>query len=66
MKPWARGMYLITGLAVALVAVSSIVQAVRQGSWGPIIEVGWLPAVLVASWPGTYRRCLPGRRRPVR
>jgi hypothetical protein len=51
----------ITGLAVAFVAVSSVVQAIRQGSWGPIAEVSWLPAVIVASWPGTYRRCLPRR-----
>jgi hypothetical protein len=48
---------------VAIVAVSAIVQAIRQGSWGPIGEVGWLPAVIVAAWPGTYRRCLPRRNR---
>ena len=60
MKRW---LYLIAGLAVAFVAVSSIVQAVRQGSWGPVISVGWLPAVVVAAWPGTYRRCLPRRNR---
>jgi hypothetical protein len=58
MKPWTRWMYVITGIAVAVVAVSSIVQAVRQGSWGPIISVGWLPAVVVATWwPGTRGRC---------
>jgi hypothetical protein len=46
-----------------LVAVSSVVQAIKQGSWGPIIEVGWLPAVVVATWwPGTRRRCLPRRQ----
>jgi hypothetical protein len=55
---WGR---VIMGLAVAFVAVSSVVQAIRQGSWGPIAEVSWLPAVIVASWPGTYRRCLPRR-----
>jgi len=58
MKRW---LYLIAGLAVAFVAVSSVVQAVRQGSWGPVISVGWLPAVVVAAWPGAYRRCLPRR-----
>jgi hypothetical protein len=58
MKRW---LYLIAGLAVAFVAVSSVVQAVLQGSWGPIISVGWIPAVVVATWPGTYRRCLPRR-----
>lgn len=56
-----RWLYLIAGLAVAFIAVSSVVQAVRQGSWGPVISVGWLPAVVVAAWPGTYRRCLPRR-----
>jgi hypothetical protein len=62
-KPWARWMYVITGIAVTVVAVSSIVQAIRQGSWSPIIEIGWLPAVVVATWwPGTRRRCLPQRR----
>jgi roadblock/LC7 domain-containing protein len=65
MRPWIRWVYLIAGIAVALVAVSSIVQAVRQGSWTPIVSVAWLPAVVVAARPGTYRRCLPGRRRPA-
>ena len=65
MRPWKRGLYLVAGLAVAFVAVSSIVQAVRQGSWGPVISVGWLPAVVVAIWPGSYRRCLPRRRNPA-
>jgi roadblock/LC7 domain-containing protein len=65
MRAWIRGVYVIAGIAVALVAVSSIVQAVRQGSWTPIVSVAWLPAVVVAARPGTYRRCLPGRRRPV-
>jgi hypothetical protein len=62
MKPWARWLYLIAGLAVAFVAVSSVVQAVRQGSWAPIISVGWIQAVIVAAWPGAYRRCQPRRR----
>jgi hypothetical protein len=46
---------------VAFVAVAAIVQAIREGSWGPIISVGWLPAVIVASRPGSVRRCLRGR-----
>jgi hypothetical protein len=63
MKPWARWMYVITACAVTVVAVSSIVQAIRQGSWEPIIAVGWLPAVVVATWwPGRYGRCLPRRQ----
>ena len=62
MRPWTRGLYLIAVLGVAFVAVSTIVQAVRQGSWSPIIAVGWLPAVVIATWPGSRRRCLPRRR----
>jgi len=65
MRPWIRWLYVIAGAATALVAVSSIVQAVRQGSWTPVVSVGWLPAVVIAAWPGTYRRCLPRRRRPA-
>jgi len=61
MRPWTRWLYMITGLVVALIAISSIVQAISEGSWGPIIAVGWLPAVIVASWPGAGRRCLRGR-----
>jgi len=56
-------MYVITACAVTIVAVSSIVQAIRQGSWEPIIAVGWLPAVVVATWwPGRRGRCLPRRQ----
>jgi len=63
MKPWARWMYVITACAVTVVAVSSIVQAIRQGSWEPIIAVGWLPAVVVATWwPGSRGRCVPRRQ----
>ena len=62
MKPWARWGYGLAALVVAFVAVSSIVQAIRLGSWTPVISVGWLPAVIVAVWPGAYRRCLSPRR----
>jgi hypothetical protein len=62
MRSWERWMHVMTGVAVAVVAVSSIAAAVRQGSWGPIVSVGWLPAVVVATWwPGRRRRCLPRR-----
>ena len=63
MKPWLRWMYVLSGVAVAVVVVSSVVAAVRQGSWEPIIGIGWLPAVVVAIWwPAKYRgRCLPRR-----
>jgi hypothetical protein len=60
-----RWSYLIGGLAVVFVAVSSIVMAISEDSWGPVISVGWLPAVIVASWPGVGRRCLRGRSGPV-
>jgi hypothetical protein len=65
-KTWIRWMYLMAALAAAFVAVSSVVQAIRQGSWGPAISVGWIPAVIVAAWPGANRRCLPRRRNPAR
>ena len=64
MKPRTRRLEVIAGLALVFVAVSSVVQAVRQGSWGPIAEGLWIPAVIVAAcWPGPYRRCLPRRHR---
>ncbi|HEV3293880.1 MAG TPA: hypothetical protein VG123_33290 [Streptosporangiaceae bacterium] len=66
MKTWTRWMYLIAALVAAFVAVSSVVQAIRQGSWGPVVSVGWIPAVIVAAWPGANRRCLPRRRNPAR
>ena len=63
MKSWKHWLYLIAALAAVFVAVASAAQAVRQGSWAPIVSVGWLPAVIVASWPGSYRRCCLPRRR---
>ena len=66
MRAWTRGLQVVAGLALVLVAVSSVVQAIRQDSWGPIAEGLWIPAVVVAAcWPGTYRRCLPRRNRPA-
>ena len=61
MRSCARWFYLIVGLVAAFIAVSSIVQAINEGSWGPIVSVAWLPAVIVASRPGVGRRCLRGR-----
>jgi hypothetical protein len=50
------------GLVMAVVAGSSIAVAVRQGSWSPVEQVGWLPAVWVAVLPGRrHHRCLPRR-----
>lgn len=65
MKPWKRWLYLISGLAVVFVAVASAVQAIRQGSWAPVASVAWLPAVIVACWPDSGRRCLSRRRKPA-
>ena len=62
MRPWERWLYVIAGLAAAFVTVAAIVQAVRQGSWGPIAEGGWVPAVVVATWPRRDRRCELRRR----
>jgi hypothetical protein len=62
MKPWTRWLYLIAGLAVVFVTVSAIALAVRQHSWEPIGAVGWIPAVIAATLPGTHRRCWPRRR----
>ena len=65
MKLWKRWLYLIAALAAVFVAVASAAQAIRQGSWAPLASVAWLPAVIVAAWPGSGRRCLPRRRNPA-
>jgi len=65
MWSWKRWLYLISGMAVALVAASSAVQAIRQGSWTPIVSVAWLPGVMAACWPGVNRHCRPRRRTPA-
>ena len=65
MTSWARWIYLVTGVAAAFVAVSVAVQAIRQGSWDPVISVGWLPAVIVAMLPASSRRCRTRRGNPA-
>jgi hypothetical protein len=62
MRSYTRWFYLLAGLVAAFIAVSAIVQAISEGSWTPIVSVGWLPAIIVASWPGVRRRCLSPRR----
>jgi hypothetical protein len=43
---------------VAFVAVASVVDAIRERSWGPVAQVAWLPAVLVAAFsPGSSKSC---------
>ena len=66
MKPSKRWLYLVAGLAAVFVAVASVAQAIRQGSWAPVTSVAWLPAVVVAVWPGSGRRCLSRRRNTAR
>jgi hypothetical protein len=66
MKPSKRWLYLVAGLAAVFVAVASVAQAIRQGSWTPVASVAWLPAVVVAVWPGSGRRCLSRRRTSAR
>ena len=66
MKPSKRWLYLVVGLAAVFVAVASVTQAIRQGSWAPVTSVAWLPAVVVAVWPGSGRRCRSRRRTPAR
>ena len=64
MKLGRQWLYVVAGLAALLVAVSAIVQSVRQGSWSPVLSVGWLAAVIIAvTSPRATRRCLPLRRR---
>ncbi len=63
MRSWKRWLYLISGLAALLVAAAATAQAIRQGSWAPLLSVAWLPAVIGVAWSGTGR-CLP-RRRPA-
>jgi len=66
MKPSKRWLYVVAGLAAVFVAAASVAQAIRQGSWAPVSSVAWLPAVVVAAWPGSGRRCRSRRRTPAR
>ena len=62
MTLWKRWLYLVAGVAAVFVTVATTAQAIRQGSWAPVASVAWLPAVIVAAWPGARRRCLSQRR----
>ena len=67
MKLGTRWVYAIAAVAALLIAVSAIVQSVRQGSWSPFLSVGWLVAVIIAvTAPRETRRCLQIRRRQPR
>ncbi len=63
MKGRAWWLYAVAGLAAAVVAVSAVVQSVRQGSWSPLISVSWIVAVIAGTMPGASRCC---RRWPRR
>lgn len=57
----------LAGLVGLVVAGSIIAQAVRQGSWGPVLSEGWLLAVVAATWPQAGRgRCRGWRPGPGR
>ena len=66
MKSWKRWLYLSAGLAAVFIAVASAAQAIRQGSWAPVVSVAWLPAVVAAAWPGSGRRCPPRTPEPMK
>ena len=68
MRPWERWLYTVGALAALFVAVSSVVQAIGQGSWTPVLSVGWMPAVIVAVGLGARRghRGCAGRAVPRR
>jgi hypothetical protein len=66
MKPSKRWLYVVVGLVAVFVAAASVAQAIRQGSWAPVTSVAWLPAVVVAVWPASGRRCLSRRRTSAR
>jgi len=66
MKSSRRWLYLVASLAAVFVAVASVMQAIRQGSWAPVTSVAWLPAVVVAVWPGSGRGCRCRRRTTAR
>jgi hypothetical protein len=66
MRTRSRRVYVIATLVIAgIVAGAAIADAIRQHSWAPILSVGWLPAVLVATLPprSAQRDCLARLRR---
>jgi len=65
MKLWKRWLPVVAGLAAVFVAAAAAAQAIRLDTWTPVVSVGWLPAVIAATWPGGCRRCLPRRRTPA-
>ena len=62
MKKWSRWVEVVAVVAAVFVGVSAVNLAIHQGSWEPIVSVGWIPAVMVAVWPRRGRTCLRGRQ----
>jgi hypothetical protein len=60
-KAWV----LTIAAVAAVVVVSTIVSATRQGSWGPVESMAWFPAVLAAV-AGSGNRACRRRTRPRR
>ena len=53
--------------AALFVVIATLVDAVRRDSWQPVLSIGWLPAVLVASLYATdTKRCRPRLRARAR
>lgn len=64
MRPWARWLRAIAALAALFVAVSSVTNAISKSSGMPALSVRWMPAAIIAVWPGACRG-LHGRPAPV-
>jgi hypothetical protein len=64
-EAWIRAVALVVAVGVTALAV---VQAIREGSLGPVWMLGWVPAVLAPAmaWSQRSNRCAarrwPGRR----
>jgi hypothetical protein len=60
--PWSVGVPLV--VIAIFVLVATVVDAVRQDSWGPVWMNAWVPAVLLASLyqPAAGWKCWPPLR----
>jgi hypothetical protein len=53
-RTWPRVLVRLVGLVIA---GSVIAQAVRQGSWDPVLSMSGILGALVAIWPLGGRQC---------
>jgi hypothetical protein len=55
----ARSLQIASLLVAGVVLGATVVQAIREHSFAPLLAVGWLPAVLVATLGSgrSSRRC---------